>query len=603
LPRAAPNYSTAPPRGEHPLSGNWSNRINRWLRRGPPRHYRGPEVAALRRALDTLVTAPEAEWPRLPPLAETYYFFTVPTPAAWFDTQANEVMSGTFRVAARFPVQPLGFPPDWASELTDDDNWFSSLHGLEWALPLLHAHAGHPDEEYLSRWLQLIEDWILRNPFHGAPSRFSWHDHAAAKRLRLFAWFWETYRRSQDYRPEFARLLLASVYQHALYHVDARNYRRDSNHGLEAVGALWAAALTFPMFADAPAWAALAEGRLTQWIADNLSPEGFHLEQSPSYHWFVLLRLVALDRFLRANGQARPLVTEAAERAARAWPRLLQPNGTIPGIGDSSRAAPAKWEAMLAQRWGRPASEVASAPPASDFTISPRAGYAVFRAGPGGPEDTYLLFRCRAFISPHCHYDALSFTLYGLNREWVVDSGFLNYHEWDPRRAYLRSPRAHSLVLVNDRDARTGPCEVTEWGRSDGDYVTAFHDLPSARHTRSVQFAPPRQVMIRDEIHTTRRPLPWAQLYQVAPDLEVRLLSDHEAHLVAPGGAVCTIHQSLPGHWEVVSAQTAPVLQGWYSEAYGKWAPGKTLVFRMHPGASALTSTLRLRAAGGGEEA
>ena len=508
-------------------------------------------------------------------------------------TLADGVIAGEFRVSARFPMQPLGLPPDWGSDLTDDDNWLSSLQGLEWLIPLFHAHRGNPEAGYLESAAGVIQDWIEHNPFRGAPSRFSWHDHATAKRLRLFAWCWEQYRGGQNYDPVFARTLLASVYQHALYHLDARNYRRDSNHGLEAIGALWAAAVTFPFFREAPVWEETARGRAAQWVADNLSPEGFHLEQSPSYHWFVLLRLAALDRFLRANGREGPTLAAAAEKAARAWPHLLQSNGVIPGIGDSSRHAPADWRRYLETRWGRPVPEEQ----AETFVISPRAGYAIFRSGEVEKQDLYVLFRCRAFISPHCHYDALSFTLYGLGRDWIIDPGYLNYHEWDPRRAYLRSPRAHNLVLAGEADFRTGASEVVEWGNAaEGDYVVSYHDLPQARHTRRVQLTPPRTLVIGDRLESTRPPpLPWEQLFQVAPDLGVEVVSDRAVRLLADG-AECAITQSAPGQWQVIRGQTKPRLQGWYSEAYGKWTPGLTLVFRPAPGTAAVETRLEVRA-------
>lgn len=553
-------------------------------------------MPAILQAVDSLLEGGEGDWRAAPRLKETYFHPTRPSPSPAVVAQAEGVMAGEFRVAGRYPIQPLGRPPDWGSELTEDHNWLSSLHGLEWLAPLFHAHAAKPEGGYLESAVGVARDWIEHNPFRGAPSRFSWHDHAAAKRLRLFAWLWEQYRGNDGYAAEFARLLLASVYQHARYHLEERNYGRYSNHGLEAIGALWAAAVTFPFFRAAPEWEAMARRRAVQWVGDNLSTEGFHLEQSPSYHWFVLLRLAALDRFLAANERSAPELTEATERAARVWPHLLQPNGVVPGVGDSSRQAPANWRRYLESRWGRsaPATEVREG-----LTVSPRAGHAIFRAGAGQEPGVYVLFRCHAFISTHCHCDALSFVLHGLGRDWIVDPGYLNYHDWDRRRHYLRSPRAHSLVVIGESDFRTGNSECLEWGSAaEGEYVVAYHDLPQARHTRRVQLAPAGVLTLTDQVQPARRkPVPWVQLFQVAPDLTVEIVTDREAQLIAEG-ARCVITQSLPGKWQVIRGQTRPRLQGWYSEAYGKWEPGTTLVFRPPPSTTALTSVVELRAEG-----
>jgi hypothetical protein len=515
---------------------------------------------------------------------------------------AEATRAGNFQVAAHFPVEALGFPPRWRAS-GKDDNWFSCLHSLQWLIPLVHAHASDPDAGYLEAAYAVALDWIAHNPFRGAPSRFSWHDHAAAKRLRLFAWLWEQYRLSGASRPASSDQFLASVYQHARHHMDARNYRPNSNHGLEAIGALWAATVTFPFFREATEWADAARQRVRQWVRDNLSPEGFHLEQSPAYHWFVLIRLALIDRFLCANGCPDAALTEATERAARVWPHLLQPNGAIPGVGDSSRNAPADWRKYLAHRWGRPvppSAEPAAAPERNTFVVSPGAGYAVSRASPS-PEadaaaDTYVLFRCRAFLSPHCHHDALSFTFFGAGRDWLIDPGYLTYHEWDPRRQYVRSPRAHSTAIVGHGDYRTGHSECVEWGPGEeGDFAVGRHDLPGVRHTRYLTLASSSNAILRDELTPLRRGLPrWQQLFQVARDLEVDVVSDREAHLIAPDGARCTITQSVSGDWRLARGETKPRLQGWYSESYGRWEPGCTLFFTPSSGTRVLQTTLTL---------
>ena len=595
----------------------WTIRLTRWLRRGPPRHYRGPEVPSILRDLSRHLAASEGDAIQTsaarPALRETYLLPTRPSASTAFTERALALLAGNFSPGTRWSPKALGFPPPWDADPFDDDNWLSILQGLEWLIPLVHAHVGAPDRGYLQACTRAVEDWIRKNPFRRAPSRFSWHDHAAAKRLRLFAWFWELYRKSEDFDLDFARLLLASAYQHVLYHLDDRNYRPNSNHGLEGIGSLWAAALTFPVFRDTPTWEAKARERLEQWLADNLSPEGFHLEQSPSYHWFVLLRMAAIDRFLRANDRDADPLTQAAERAASVWPYLLKPNGAIPTVGDSGPQAPRDWLATLERRWGRSipqATEPRAArgePCARLSMVSERAGYAIFgsRAPDGADrdQDVYALFRCRAFASPHCHHDSLSFVLYGLGRDWIVDPGYLNYHERDPRRQYLRSSRAHSVVLIADRDFRVGRNDVLDWGRTEeGDHVSAYHDLPLGQHVRRFQFTPARRVVvIQDQVQGRRRgPVPWCQLFQVAPDLDVAVVSDREAHLVAQDGRQCLITQSVPGQWRVARGESRPRLQGWYSAGYGQWESGTTLFFHVLPGTTSVRSQLTLQQGGSG---
>jgi hypothetical protein len=583
------------------MLGSWAHSLNHWLRRGPPRHYAGPEVPAIVLRLDNLVTEDETTWRARTPLARTYFLPTRPVPDPALTTLADQVRSGIFQVASRFPAADIGFPPQWQANPLRDDSWLANLQGLEWLTPLVHAHQADSAAGYLNAAANAIVDWITHSPFRGAPSRWSWDNHATAKRLRLFAWFWEHYRKSGDYTADFARLLLASVYQHAFYSLDSRNYQANSNHGLEAIGAMLSAALTFPMFSESANWANVAITRLRQWLQDNISPEGFHLEQSPAYHWFVLLRLAAIDSFLTANGRGLPCLTATADRAAAVWPHLLKPNGSIPTVGDSAPNAPRNWKELLQRHSERTlAPSALSSAAAADrnagvFIGSPRAGYAIFRCGPGDVTDLHLLFRCSAFDSPHCHRDALSLTLYALGRDWLVDPGYLNYHEWDPRRHYLRSPRAHSLVLAANGDFPTAENGVVDWGRAEaGHYVTSFHALRRWKHERTMFVAGPREVRIRDHLQPAGRPVNWQQLFQVAPGLRIQIVSPAEARLLAPDGQRCIVQQSICGEWSIVQGQEKPFLQGWHSPRYGVWESRPTLIFRLPAGAAEVESRLLL---------
>jgi hypothetical protein len=88
--------------------------------------------------------------------------------------------------------------------------------------------------------------------------------------------------------------------------------------------------------------------------------------------------------------------------------------------------------------------------------------------------------------------------------------------------------------------------------------------------------------------------MPWEQLLQVAPDIQVEVISEREALLLGDGGR-CAITQSAPGCWRVIRGQIEPRLEGWYSEAYSKWEPGVTLVFQPAKGATRLTTRLELQ--------
>ena len=87
-----------------------THRLNRLLRRGPPRHYRGPEVPEIVARLGELVAGGPEEWRAAPRLVETYFLPSAPRATPATIIQAEAVRSGEFRVSGRFPPEKLGLP-------------------------------------------------------------------------------------------------------------------------------------------------------------------------------------------------------------------------------------------------------------------------------------------------------------------------------------------------------------------------------------------------------------------------------------------------------------------------------------------------------------
>ena len=79
---------------------------------------------------------------------------------------------------------------------------------------------------------------------------------------------------------------------------------------------------------------------------------------------------------------------------------------------------------------------------------------------------------------------------------------------------------------------------------------------------------------------TDDKPHAYSQLFHLAPDLEVKIVSEEVAHVVAPHGKTCVIRQTgAAGRWRVVEGQTEPYWQGWYSPAFGRIQPAPALYY------------------------
>jgi len=574
--------------------------------------YQQVDPLALAGHLGDVLATPAAVtpeyWRTKPQLADTYAFPLKPTASSGALEAVRRLRQGEFRPSAAYRWEKVGVPPPWDADATRDRTWDMYRHSLEWVQPLIAVGLATSDDASLQLSRRIIDDWIRRNSTPPGRSEMAWKEHPVAKRLRLFCWSWEASRTAHPLAADPLHLLLASVYQHACYLADDANYPVGSNHGLEMDGALLAAAMTFPEFRDAPHWRDTAFRRLQAYTHDDFSPEGFHLEQSPSYHWLVLDKLAEVVGFLRANGQTVPqTLTDGVSRAAAVWPYLVRGDNTVPTVGDSDTVRVNGWRAALSSDFRGPLPAVADStapdprPDGAHFLLSFAAGYAVFTAynpGTDNPRpDTHALFKCNSFQFAHFHYDALSFTLYGLGRDWIVDSGKYNYEEKTPERRYMRSARAHNGVLVDEADFGLNPITLVDYGRNDiGDWVAARHQLPQANHTRTFEFVSPTSVWLTDALESTDgKPHTYTQLFHVAPGLKVEQVGSSRLQLTAPNGDFCLLDQLAPvGEWHVITGQKEPYYQGWYSPDFNKLEPIPTLCFTSVQPSKVLTFATRV---------
>ncbi|MFH1748726.1 MAG: heparinase II/III family protein [Planctomycetota bacterium] len=533
-----------------------------------------------------------AYWGEKPILPALYGYSAQPRYTKKMRDQVTRMKRGEFCATAAFGWQPLGVPPPWDINPPNNNTWDFDRHSLVWTVPLINAWVIENDDEALQLWLTIITDWIEHNSTAPGASAYAWNDHAVAHRVRLLCWFWELWRVSNAYDPELAPTLIGMIYQHALFLGDPAVYPADSNHALSMTGSLLAAAVTFPEFDRAEQWRQLGLKRLADYVAAHFSGKGVHLEQSPGYHGYCLRVLESIVRFLYETGQQLAPETEVRlRRAAAVWPYLVKPDGRVPSVGDTQPKRTRATTTVGKLLGDKPVAgeEIGLLPNPRDdsrcFLLCERAGYALFRppldAGPGCA-DTFILFKCNSF-DVHLHHDPLSFVLYGRGRDWFVDPGQYNYEYGSPGREYVCSSRAHTVLLVDHRDFDLRPVEVVASGRTNEcDFVQVAHELTSARHTRTFRYLPPYRVEIIDEARSTDgQPHIFTLLFQVAPDLEVKLLPAGDVRLTAPDGTSCLITPcgQTRGTWRIVRGQTEPHYQGWYSPEFNKLVPSPTLFY------------------------
>lgn len=601
-----------------PSTSPRSRRLRRHVRRAQRRlaghgAWRRADATMVAGRLRRVVASPATalrQWVERKPLSATYLHPVEPEATTRTRAAAAQLLEGQFSPHTSIPVRYEPLPPRWAAPMDRPRTEEMYRHSLRWLEPLVIVAAADDDAEAWHAATDVVVSWIAANSRAPGRSDGAWHDHAVSIRARVLCWFFELYRRRPAPDPAVLRLLVASIHQHGLFLADPANYTPRSNHALETDGSLLAICATVPELRSVDAWQRLARRRMERYVADAFTDDGFSREQSPRYHFFVLRRLAAVVGYLDAVGRPAPAAVSARlHDAAVVWPWLVRADGSLPRVGDTNDRAIPHWRRSLCETTGaEPPAPRASVMPnpradASALLVSFDAGYAVLRghapdqAAHG--DDTHVLFKCNYFRYPHFHHDGLSFVLYALGREWLIDPGphSYEYDRWE--RRYLCSSSAHNTVEVGAR-FDVHDVELVDVARTvTGDRVVARHLLGHATHTRTVEHRPPRVVHVRDEVvvadgrtHDVR------QLFHVAPDCTAIVHDGDQLILTAPNGARCVISQRAPGRWRLVRGQRFPEPLGWWSPKQLTIEPITTASFELQTAATAvLDTTIEVHAA------
>jgi hypothetical protein len=356
-----------------------------------------------------------------------------------------------------------------------------------------------------------------------------------------------------------------------------------------------------PEYRGSADWRATLEQRLPEYIQDNFTTLGYFREPTPYYHKYAVSRLAPMTKLLRIYDlDPIPNLDESIRTAASLGPFLARPsNGIMANVGDSAASAMRDYWARWEDWWGEDMPAVAPdiipnpREDQSHFMVDFEVGYAVFTAGElfltsddPGP-DTFLFFRCNCMPYTHAHSDALSFMLFGMGHDWLIDSGGPYSYQAIPERMYVAGYRAHNVVVVDGGDSDFEPVEPLAYDRTvDGDFVESRHLMAAADHVRRVTFVPPYSVEIHDVITSTDgNPHVYSQILHVIIDKEIDFVSSQRVELTAPDGKRCIIEQGgTPGAWDVVVGQTVPFWQGWRTPAFEQIEEAPAIYFSTtHP--------------------
>lgn len=436
--------------------------------------------AALRRAPTSAVSTP-------------VFALAAPTPAALdrARAEADDIAAGAVTVygqalavdddpdwhAAHDPLAPGVRWPDgpwWQIDVrlaarVADIKWVWELGRHRHLVILARALSGpDPDPAWAATLNAHLHSWLHHNPLEQG---VHWASNLEVA-LRAMNWLEVVQLAGAHLDPEVRRGMdahLAHSGTHLLLELPYTVSTMRNNHLIgDAVG-LVVLSRAFPDLPAARRWSAAGERLLLAQLDREVRPDGSMVEDSVSYHRFVLELLCR--RALLGDAPAR--VTAAMHRAARFLERFGVGDGPVPHHGDwdegraltacgdpldllgSTRLALALCGTGAPAAWRDEDDEVAwyaaegePAPGAPTEHDGHAIGGGVTRLA-RGPLTVWL----KAGGGPwHGHADHTSVAI-RLGDEWLVgDPGTGNYNGRDGSRELLRSSAAHDVLVLDGED-------------------------------------------------------------------------------------------------------------------------------------------------------
>ncbi len=356
-----------------------------------------------------------------------------PVPAATRLLAGDVDVPGLPRLHVALPFSPTDLDKD------DDEG---QLTLAAFALPqlLLRAYTQTRDDRYLFAARDMIVGWAEYERRAWQPRGFLWNDHAVAARIPVLAAFWLAYRGHPAYDPAVGRTLMTFAARSGALLARPAHFTATTNHGVMQNLALWHLALAFPGLPEAPGYRRLAFDRLADQMGFYIDDEGVVLEHSAGYHRAGVELVGMALRYLTLMGMTAPEAwVEKYHRALDFYARLRRPDGSLPGIGDttgdptddSSPAGPLTTRVGPDRRAG-PLAYRDRWPLAEPEGLYPVAGYAIWWSGLGiqpearHPRQTAITWSYFPGHG-HKHADEMSVLLWGAGHTWVTSVGYWPY--------------------------------------------------------------------------------------------------------------------------------------------------------------------------------
>ncbi len=538
---------------------------------------------------------------------------------------ADAIAADSMYFEMKFATIPRTEYQGWTWNYTGpepDDEFGYTLNGHRYMLALIAAREKTKSVKYSEVFDRLIRDWIIHHPLPEATDSIylvlnsvnnldyrdigevEWRTIQAGQRLGdTWPQAFYAFQKDREFSEAARLLMLCSIHEQAgylmKYHKKGHNWTTMEMNGLGLAG------LAFPEFKDAEDWTDYALEVMSEEINRQVYPDGVQTEISTKTQWVALQRFESLaENFVKAGCEIPSSYQKRLEEMYNYLAFCMRPDGHQPLNSDSDREDLRERVVAAATKFGRPDwvwvatnGQWGEIPRTGTSITFPWAGVHIMRSG-WEADAGWTFFDNGPYGTGHQHRDKLHLSIAAFGKDLLVDGGrytHQDYFSFDPSvwRGYFRSSFAHNVILVDGKGQRAGNTRTEVPLVADRDYVhrpgydyaygvftDGFEDVDGiAVHARSVLYVHDHIWLVLDQIKTDK-PRELQVLWHYAPGCEV-IIDGREAYSVNGVGANLRIMPVGTIQWnaEIISGQTEPFKQGWYSGTYGVKEPNPTVVF------------------------
>lgn len=428
-------------------------------------------------------------------------------------------------------------------------------------------------------------EWITTNPFPYGPHYISVME--CGLRIPLFI---SALQLLDNLSNKDRQIIIHTIYQHGwLIRKRLSLYSSLGNHTIaECVGLVFAGGL-LQKDRQGREWLEIGISLLEQESQHQILDDGGPMEQSFSYHRFVLDLYWLSIQFLTENGFHD--CTQMKKRVIRGetfLQTIQQADESLPMIGDSddgyalgSGISPVRNIQPLLKRQ-------------KTFNTFPNSGYSVFRGdkglrtifdhGPLGMEP----------LNNHGHADGLSIFMSVQDVDFLIDPGTFQYNGDQNLRHYFKGTSAHNTICIDHHDQAnqlTGfvwdRSYLVDWKHditSEGYHrITASHNGYAQQripviHTRTIVFNPSRDDVTIEDTFAGRGHYEYALYFHLHPSVKLSRQGQQIQLVRKKNRLTIDINTDIIN---ILHGEQNPIA-GWYSPAYGKKIATTTIQATAH---------------------